>query len=274
MLRDPQLAMATAGIAFLFLLGVLGPLAWPRDPFEIDVLGSLAPPSWQHPMGTDNVGRDVLARFNAGAQISLTVGAIVMLAGALIGGFLGLLGGFVGGWVDAVIMRVMDAILAFPPIIFAMAVTVGLGAGLTTASIGITITAIPWYARLVRSEVLRTKAEQFVEAATALGVPRLRLMLRHVAPHTMTTVFIQSAAVFGYAILTLAGLGFVGLGAQIPTPEWGAMITDGLAYALTGQWWLGVFPGFGVLIAVTAANVIADRARDLTDPHGDTGRSG
>jgi peptide/nickel transport system permease protein len=162
----------------------------------------------------------------------------------------------------------MDAVLAFPPLILAMAITVGLGVGLVTATIGIMIASIPWYARLVRGEVLRIRSMPFVEATVALGATRERVVRRHVVPHLTTTLFIQGAAIFGYAILTLAALGYVGLGAQPPTPEWGTMITEGQQYALTGQWWVSVFPGIGLLLAVTAASVIADRARDLLDPRG------
>lgn len=223
-------------------------------------------------MGTDSVGRDIFARFLRGAQISLSIGFIVILAGSVCGGTIGLLAGSLGGWVDVVLMRVMDAILAFPSIVLAMAVTVGLGAGIKAAALGITISSVPWYARVLRSEVLRVRALPFVDAASALGATRTRLVVRHVVPHVVPTLFIQAAAAFGFAILALAGLGFIGLGAQIPTPEWGAMITDGLQYALTGQWWVGVFPGVGVLVAVTAANLIADRARDILDPRGQYAR--
>lgn len=267
--RDQQLAFSLGLFALLLLLAVVGPWVWPRDPLSVDVLSSLTPPSATHPMGTDDVGRDVFARFLSGARISVAVAAVVTLLGGLIGTALGLAAGYARGWIDVAISRTMDAVLAFPPLIFAMAVTIGLGAGLVTATIGIALTAVPWYARLVRSEVLRIRGEQFVEAAEALGTSPPQVMYKHIAPHTLTTVFIQSASVFGYAILSLAALGFVGLGAQIPTPEWGVMITEGLPYTLTGQWWMGVFPGFGVLIAVTAANLLADRARDLMDPHGD-----
>lgn len=267
--RDRQLAVAVGLFVLLLLMALLGPELWPRDPFAVDILNSLMAPSAEHPMGTDDVGRDVLARFLSGARVSVLVGVVVTVSGGFIGTVLGLVAGFARGWPDVLISRVMDAILAFPPLIFAMAVTIGLGAGLVTATIGIAITAVPWYARLVRGEVLRVRNEQFVEAARALGAPANRILFRHVTPHTWTTIFIQSASVFGYSILSLAALGFVGLGAQIPTPEWGVMITEGLSYALTGQWWLGVFPGFGVLLAVTGANLLADRARDLLDPHGE-----
>ncbi|HZQ82268.1 MAG TPA: ABC transporter permease [Gaiellaceae bacterium] len=266
--RDPALLVAGATLTLLVLLALFGPLAWPNDPLGIDVGASLEAPSWAHPMGTDSVGRDVFARFLEGARISLAVGSLVVVVGALIGGFAGVVAGATGGWVDGLVMRVMDAILAFPPLILAMAVSVGLGTGLKTAGLGIMLTTIPYYARLLRSEVLRIRALPFIEAAHALGARRMRIMLRHIVPHVVSTLLIQAAAVFGYAILTLAALGFVGLGARVPTPEWGAMITDGLQYFLTGQWWIGVFPGIGVLLAVTAANVIADRARDILDPRG------
>ena len=147
-----------------------------------------------------------------------------------------------------------------------MAVTLGLGVGIRTATIGIIIPTIPWYARLIRSDVLRIRALPFVEASVTLGARRSRTVTRHIFPHTIPTMAIQAGGVFSYAILTLAALGFVGLGAQVPTPEWGTMITDGLDNALTGQWWITFFPGLGLLIAATAANVIADRVRDVLDP--------
>jgi peptide/nickel transport system permease protein len=266
--HDRALGIATIAFGLLVCLGLIGPLVWTNDPLGVDVGNSLLAPSWTHPMGTDSVGRDVFARFNEGARISLSVGGVVVIVGSLVGGTIGIVAGATGGWLDALLMRVMDAILAFPPLILAMAVTVGLGTGLRNAGLGIMLTSLPYYARLLRSEVLRIRSLPFIEAAHALGARRVRIMVRHIVPHVVSTLLIQAAAVFGYAILTLAALGFVGLGARVPTPEWGAMITDGLQYFLTGQWWIGVFPGLGVLLAVTAASVIADRARDILDPRG------
>jgi peptide/nickel transport system permease protein len=266
--KDRALAVALLAVACLVFLALFGPLLWSQDPLAINVGSSLQPPSLAHPMGTDDIGRDVFARFNAGARISLAVGGLVVVVGAFFGTLLGVVAGASGGWIDATLMRIMDAVLAFPPLILAMAVTIGLGAGLRAAAIGIMLTSLPYYARLIRSEVLRIRTLPFVEAAHAMGARRGRIMLRHIVPHVSSTLLIQAAAVFGYAILTLAALGFVGLGAQVPTPEWGVMITEGLQYFLTGQWWIGVFPGLGVLVAVTAASVIADRARDHLDPRG------
>lgn len=267
-LGDYGLAAAILTMAFLVGLALLGPVVWRIDPLSIDVAASLEGPSWAHPMGTDGIGRDMFARFNVGARISMIVGVAVVIAGAFIGGAIGLVAGTLGGWVDNVLMRVMDSILAFPPLILAMAVTVGLGGGLTTAAIGIVITSIPYYARLLRSDVIRIRSLLFVEAAHAIGASPVRVMVRHILPHTVSTLFIQAAALFGYSILTLAALSFVGLGAQIPTPEWGIMITDGLQYALTGQWWIGVFPGVGLLAAVAATSILADKLRDILDPRG------
>jgi peptide/nickel transport system permease protein len=266
--HDPALAAAVAALGLLVFLAVFGPLIWTKNATAVDVGSSLLPPSRAHPMGTDSIGRDVFARFNEGARISLAVGVAVVVVGAIFGGVAGVVAGASPGWVDATLMRIMDAILAFPALMLAMAVTVGLGAGLETAALGIMLTSLPYYARLLRSEVLRIRSLPFIEAAHALGARRTRIMARHIVPHIVSTLLIQAAAVFGYAILTLAALGFVGLGAQVPTPEWGTMITDGLQYFLTGQWWIGVFPGLGVLLAVTAASVIADRARDILDPRG------
>jgi peptide/nickel transport system permease protein len=267
--HDPALLTAHLLLGVLLFLAVFGPLLWTIDPDAVDLNISLQPPSWAHPMGTDSLGRDVFARFNEGARISLVIGAIVVVAGALLGGAIGVLAGAFGGWKDNSLMRVMDSLLAFPPLILAMAVTVGLGVGLKTATLGVILTTVPYYARLCRSDVLRVRSLSFVEAANALGARRGWIMLRHIVPHLTSTLLIQSAAVFGYAILSIAALGFVGLGAQVPTPEWGSMITDGLNNVLTGGWWIGVFPGVGVLMAVTAASIIADRARDIFDPRGE-----
>jgi peptide/nickel transport system permease protein len=267
--RDPELIGALVLLAILIGLALLGPLLWRQNPDAINLAAALEHPSRAHPMGTDEVGRDVFARFNTGARISLAVGAIVVVVGTVVGAAIGLIAGTMSGWPDNVLMRAMDAVLAFPPLILAMAVTVGLGVGLKSAVIGITLTTVPYYARLVRSDVIRIRALSFVEAAIALGASRTRTIIRHIVPHLASTLLIQSAAAFGYAILSVAALGFIGLGAQVPTPEWGTMITEGFQYILTKVWWIGVFPGIGLLLTVTATNIIADRMRDRFDPRGE-----
>jgi peptide/nickel transport system permease protein len=269
--RDGEMVLGTVILAVLFVVALFGPMVWHFDPLDVDVLSSLSPPDWTHPMGTDDVGRDVLARFMAGARVSLTVSVVVTVLGTLLGGALGLAAGFSGGWFDLIVSRIMDAILSFPPLILAMAVAIGLGPGVVSAVFGIVLAAIPWYYRLLRSEVLRIRHLSYIDAARALGVSRLRIIRRHVLPQTVSTVLIQASSVFSFAILTLAALGFVGLGIQPPLPEWGTMITEGLAYALTGQWWLGLFPGLGIFLLAASANLIADRLRDYYDPKSATG---
>ncbi|UYQ72530.1 ABC transporter permease [Pelagibacterium flavum] len=264
--HDRELLFGVIILGVIVFLALFGRLLWPHDPLRVDILNSLLPPSFEHPMGTDDVGRDVFARFIQGAQVSIGVAIGVTIAGTLIGGTLGLLAGLVGGWFDAVISRVMDAILAFPPLILAMAVAIGLGAGIVSAAIGVILAAIPWYFRLLRSEVLRLRTLMYVESAQALGASNFRLIRLHILPQTTSTIFIQASSVFSFSILTLAALGFVGLGIQPPTPEWGTMITEGLAFALTGQWWLGFFPGLGIFMLAVSANLIADRLRDIYDP--------
>lgn len=272
--RDRGLAVPAGTLIAIVLLAIVVPIVSGQGPDAQNLLASLKSPSFAHPMGTDQLGRDVLARVAAGARISLIAGTVITLAGALIGGLTGMLAGTLGGFSDNAAMRAMDAILAFPPLILAMAVTVGLGAGLSTAAVGSTIVLIPWYARLVRSEAIRIRSLPFIEAAHAIGASRRRIIMRHVVPHLLPTLFIQMAAAFGYAVLLLAGLSFLGLGAQVPTPEWGAMITGGLSYSLTGQWWVSVFPGVALLITVTAASMLSDRARDLLDPRSHQARVG
>jgi peptide/nickel transport system permease protein len=272
LLADRKIAFPFAVIVALVLFAIFAPILWDFGPDKQDLLHSLESPSWSHPMGTDQLGRDVFARVADGARISLIVATLVTVAGALLGGLIGLLAGTIGGVSDGVVMRAMDAILAFPPLILAMAVTVGLGIGLNTAAIGVALVSVPWYARLLRSEALRIRSLPFIEASYAIGMKRSRVIARHVIPHMLPVLFIQMAAAFGYAVLGLASLSFVGLGAQVPTPEWGALITEGLSYSLTGQWWISIFPGVALLITVTAASMLSDRMRDLLDPRGEYAR--
>src|ERR1700733_548258 len=194
---DTGLLVAGGVLGLLILVAIVAPFVLPNA--STGNLGeALQAPSWAHPMGTDDLGRDMLARFCVGARVSLAVAAIVVVGGSLLGGLLGITAG-VSSKLDGGLMRSMDAVLAFPPLILAMAITVGLGVGLVTATIGIMIASIPWYARLVRGEVLRIRSMPFVEATVALGATRERVVRRHVVPHLTTTLFIQGAAIFGYA---------------------------------------------------------------------------
>lgn len=264
--RDGELLLGGGLLLLLVLMATVMRLIWTKSPTSVDLSHALAAPSLSHPMGTDENGRDLLARFDEGAGISLLVGVSVSVVGAAVGATIGVAAGLLGGWREAVLMRCMDALLAFPPLVLAMAVTVGLGPGVVTAACGVMLVSIPWYARILRSEVLRLRSQAYIEAAYTMGAKRSRIVRQHLIPQLLPTVFTQSAAVFSYGILALAGLGFVGLGAQVPTPDWGAMMTEGLTYALAGQWWISVFPGIGVLVATTGAALLADRGRDILDP--------
>jgi peptide/nickel transport system permease protein len=271
-LRNAGSAVAIGVLGLIILAAIFGPIIWTKGPLTVELGDKLVGPSWAHPMGTDAIGRDVFARFLSGARISLVTGLAAVLIGSALGGLIGLVAGSLWGIVDAVSMRCMDALLAFPPLVLCMAVTVGLGVGLKTAAVGIILTSVPYFARILRSDVLRVRSLNYVEAATTLGATNKRLIFRHILPNVLGTMPVLAAANFGYAILTLAALGFVGLGAQIPTPEWGAMITEGQQYILTGAWWIGAFPGLGVLAVVSATSMLADRARDIFDPRGEFAR--
>lgn len=273
LLRSLNLELRLALFMFLALVAVavFGKIVWPVDPYRVDVLGALAPPSWDHPMGTDNVGRDMVARFIEGAQISLFVATAVTVISLVLGSLLGILAGLFKGWIDAVISMVMDGILAFPPLIFAIAVALALGAGTVSAIIGTTIAVIPFYVRLVRSEALKIREVAYIEAAVAAGIPNSQIIVRHIVPQLYGTLLVQASSVFGFSIITLAGLGFVGLGPQPPVAEWGNMITEALPYALTGQWWMGVFPGIGILIATLSTGMISDQLRVFYDPRAKRG---
>lgn len=265
---EPTLTAASGVLILMLLVSLVGPFIWSESPTRVSLGDALLAPSAAHPMGTDDVGRDMLARFLSGARLSLILGLAVTAAGAVLGGALGLLAGMAGRRTDGLMTWIVNTLLAFPPLMLAMAVAVALGADLMSGAAGLVIAAIPWFARVLRSEVIRIRSLPSVEAAIVIGASRTRTATRYIVPHLIPTLVIQAAASFGWAILTMAALGFVGLGAQPPTAEWGSMITGGLQYALSGQWWIGVFPGLGLVIVVTAATVLADRARDLLDPRG------
>lgn len=268
LVSQPTLTASGGVLLLFFVLSVVGPLLWTQSATQVHLGDVLLPPSAAHPMGTDDLGRDMLARFLSGARLSLFIGLAVTAAGALLGGTLGVVAGMARKHTDGLMSWLINTLLAFPPLMLAMAVAVALGAGLSSGAIGLVVAAIPWFARVLRSEVVRIRSHASVEAAIVAGATRSRIARRHVVPHLVPTLVIQAAASFGWAILTLAALGFVGLGAQPPTAEWGSMITGGLQYALSGQWWIGVFPGLGLVVVVTAATVLADRTRDLLDPRG------
>lgn len=267
--RDKTLVFALGGLGVLALVLIAGPWLWHFGPDSVDLSAQLSAPSAVHPLGTDNLGRDLLARVLTGARTSLGAGLVVVVAGAVLGCVTGLLAGALGGVVDTVLTWLSNSILCFPSIMLAMAVVMALKPGITAVVIGLSVHSFPWYMRTLRGEVLRISALDFVKSTHAIGARRSRILFRHILPHLISTVVLQMAAVFGASVLALAAMGFLGMGAQPPTAELGAMITDGQQYFLTGQWWMAAFPGLVLLIAVALTTIVADRARELLDPRGE-----
>lgn len=230
-----------------------------------DFPSTLQPPSLAHPMGTDQLGRDVLLRVLYASRTSLLVGFTVVLIGMTVGTSLGLLAGYLGGWVDSVISRFSDVMLAFPFLLMAIAVTAALGPSLWNLIIALGVATFPSYTRLVRGSVLAIKAEQFVDAAQSIGVGKVRIMLRHILPNLMGTLLVYGTLRVSTAILAESGLSFLGLGAQPPEPTWGNMLSDAREYLLFYRW-LPLFPGLAILVTVLGFNLLGDGLRDILDP--------
>jgi peptide/nickel transport system permease protein len=230
-----------------------------------DFPSSLQPPSLKHPMGTDQLGRDVFLRVLYASRTSLLVGFTVVLIGMTVGTALGLMAGYLGGWVDSVISRVSDVMLAFPFLLMAIAVTAALGASLWNLIIALGVATFPAYTRLVRGSVLAIKAEQFVDAAHAIGVGKIRVMVRHILPNLLGTLLVYGTLRISTAILAESGLSFLGLGAQPPEPTWGNMLADAREYLLFYRW-LPLFPGVAILVTVLGFNLLGDGLRDILDP--------
>lgn len=251
-------------ILFLIAVAIFGPTIAPYS--EIEIAGpSLSPPSSENWMGTDALGRDVFSRILYGARISLTVGILSVTIGLIIGTVLGLLAGFYGNNVDTVVSMFVDIMLAFPGILLAIAIIAVLGPGIRNVMIAVGIGSFPTFARIVRGSVLSAKEHEYVEAARVLGTTDFKLMFKHVLPNVVAPVIVVSSLRIGTAILTAAGLSFLGLGAQPPTPEWGAMVNDGRNYLRVG-WWVTTFPGLAIMLAVLAINQLGDGLRDALDP--------
>ena len=222
----------------------------------------LVSPNLKHPLGTDNLGRDILSRIIFGARISLKAAIAVVLIVIAIGVPLGLIAGYFGGKVDEIIMRFADMILAFPSLLLAIAIVASMGPNLLNALIAVSIPWWPWYTRLVRSQVVSLKEMQFVESARAIGASNLRIMFRHILPNCLSPIIVQATLDMGYIILFLSSLGFLGLGTQPPAADWGVMVSDGREFFLN-QWWISTFSGAAIFVTV---NLLGDGAREALDP--------
>jgi peptide/nickel transport system permease protein len=261
--RSPLALIGMTVIAAWVLIAVLAPLLAPADPLA-QVFGKLSPPSVEHPFGTDNLNRDVLSRVLFGARISIPLALLLVVLAAVVGAAFGAVAGYFGGWVDAAIMRVTDLVFAFPAIILAMAVSAALGPGLTNAVLALTIVIWPGYARVVRGLVLSAGQQEYVQASRLLGSSALRTLTVELGPSVVGPVLVLAALDVGNAILLLSGLSFLGLGAQPPAAEWGAMVSAGAA--VFDSWWVGLFPGLAILTVVLGFNFLGDTIRDALDP--------
>ncbi|MDB2224491.1 ABC transporter permease [Halorubrum ezzemoulense] len=256
----------TALIGLLLAVGLLGPLFVSLEQANaLNVANRFQPPSPAHPMGTDHLGRDILLRIVLGARISLYIGGLSVGIATAAGVPLGAAAGYVGGNVDDAIMRSMDVLMSFPPILLALTVVAVLGPSLTNAMIAIGITYIPYFARVTRSEVVSVVEEDFVEAARALGERDSRVLFAEVLPNAAAPIIVQASISLAFAILAAAGLSFLGLGAQPPQPSWGLMIRQSKQY-LTQAPWMAVFPGLGIATTVLGFNLLGDGIRDVLDP--------
>ncbi|RTH32748.1 D-ala-D-ala transporter subunit [Thermus scotoductus] len=264
--RNPGAVLGLALLILLILVALLGPLV-AGDPLEQNLLERLKPPGPGHPLGTDQLGRDVWARVVHGTRISLGVGFGVVLLASFLGVSVGLLAGGLGGVWDNLLMRLTDIFFAFPSLILAMAIAAALGPNLTNTVIAVALVTWPIYARLVRAQVLALREREFVEAARALGAGQGRILFRHLLPNALTPVLVQASYEVGAAILTAAGLSFIGFGAQPPTPEWGAMVAETRNYMAEAPW-AATAPAVGILLTVLAFNLLGDGLRDVLDPRG------
>jgi len=250
---------------FLFL-ALFGELLAPHDPYAADITNSkLLAPSLSHPFGTDELGRDVLSRIMTGTRISVQVALIVLGFAVTFGTLVGLIAGYFGGWIDEVLMRLTDMFLAFPALILAVAIAASLGRNLRNTMIALATVFWPWYARLVRAQVLSIKEREFVQAAQSIGMTRSRIMWRHILPNAASVIIIQLTLDVGYAILATSSLSFIGLGAQPPSPEWGTMMSTARNY-FRDAWWYMAFPGIALTLTVLAFNLLGDGLQDALDP--------
>ena len=269
--RKQKVALvALVVIILLVLMAVFAPFVAPYDPSAPDYNAVLEGPSAAHWAGTDAYGRDILSRIIWGARISLSVGFLSVSLGALAGVSLGIISGYYGGWVDAAIMRFCDLLLAFPGILLAIAVIAVLGPGITNVIYAVAIFSIPVFARLARGTTLQLKRTVYVDASRAIGVTDWVIMMRHILPGTLPNVIVSFSMRIGTSILTAAALSFIGLGAQPPSPEWGAMLADGRTYMGVADH-LTVFPGIAIFVTVLAFNLFGDGLRDALDPKLRTG---
>ncbi len=263
MRADKKALVGTVILTVFVLAAIVGPLISPYDPNAMDY-DFLAAPSWAHPLGTDDLGRDLLSRIISGTQVSMFVGVSTVVIALLAGVSLGVWAGYAGGWVDHIIMRYIDLQWAFPNFIIAVYLVAVFGTGLSNVIVAISLAFVDDFARVARGMVLSIKQEQYVDAARTVGTSDFRIMWRHVLPNAMAPIIVQATVSVSYAILGEAGLSFLGLGVQSSTPTWGLILADARSF-ITRAWWLGIFPGMAIMLTVLSINFIGDALRDFLD---------
>lgn len=262
MRRFPSLVTMLVLLVVFVATLVFGPLLYPPEPNRTNIRATFHPPSAEHPLGTDGLGRDLLARVLYGGRLSLLAGLGVVLIGGLLGTTVGVVAGYFGGKLDFLLMRITDLFLGFPALILAIALAAAFGAGLTQGVLAASIVWWPGFARVVRGQVIAVKQLQFVEAAAAAGASNVRIIFKHILPACLGEITIKATLDVGLAILFVASLGFLGLGAQPPTAEWGTMVAEARPYILD-YWWVGFFPGVGIAISVILFNFLGDTIQPL-----------
>ena len=260
-----MMKVGAAIVIVIALLAAVGPALTPADPSTQELPMRLVGPTAAHPFGLDELGRDVLARVLAGARISFLVGLVVVSVSAIVGTLLGAVAGYFGGWIDDLISRVVDTLMAFPGLLLAIALVAVLGPSLANTLFALTVIGWVGYARLVRGQVLRAREFEYVQAARALGATTSRVLLRHVVPTAIPAIVVQATLGMAGAVISEAGLSFLGLGVQPPTPSWGTMLSGGRVHLLDAPH-LTVFPGLAIALLVLGFNFLGDGLRDLTDP--------
>ena len=261
--RDKKALIGTVVLTIFLIAAILGSLIAPYDPNGMD-FDMMEPPSWSHPLGTDDLGRDLLSRGIVGAQVSLFVGVSTVIIALVAGLVLGVLAGYLGGWVDHIIMRYIDLQWAFPNFIIAVYLVAVFGTGLSNVIVAISLAFIDDFARIARGMVLSIKEEQYVAAARTVGVSDIRIMWRHILPNAAAPIIVLATVSVSYAILGEATLSFLGLGVDASTPTWGLILADGRSF-ISRAWWLGIFPGLAIMLTVLSINFIGDALRDFLD---------
>jgi peptide/nickel transport system permease protein len=264
--KKNKFALAGAGIVvFFIIIAILAPVIAPYGVNEQVLSNRNAPPSADHWFGTDDFGRDILSRVMFGARISLWVGFVAVTGSIVIGCFLGIIAGYYGRWIDTLISRIFDIMLAFPSILLAIAVVAVLGPSLQNALIAIALINVPNFGRLIRSKVLSVKQEEYIMAAKAIGMSDARILFHHVLPNSLAPIIVQGTLAVATAIIEAAALGFLGMGAQPPEPEWGKMLADSRQYIIQAPWTV-LFPGVAIMLTVLGFNLMGDGLRDALDP--------